>query len=171
MFPMDVARALSAKLTLAFQFVHSKGYIHGGQLTFHGLVARFGTTAGLTLLLDIGLSNVLIGLDSSLDDLSIEQFREDYDIPETENMSRIDGLPLQPNCPAVSVMPMYLGKQAYEFVLGNAHRLVLADFGEAFAPARLDVSGRTAILRLLRWHPRLCSNPMHCFPMRLTFGA
>lgn len=33
LFPIDVARALAAKLALAIAFVHSKGFIHGGEYT------------------------------------------------------------------------------------------------------------------------------------------
>ncbi|KND93679.1 Serine/threonine-protein kinase spk-1 [Tolypocladium ophioglossoides CBS 100239] len=113
LFPIQVARALAAKLTIAVAFVHSQGFVHG----------------------DIHLRNVLVKLPSTFDELSIGQFREKFGEPETIPISRVDGKPLPPNVPAQAVVPLYLGKKAQEFTLDDARGLVLSDFGEAFAPA------------------------------------
>ncbi|KZF22827.1 kinase domain protein [Xylona heveae TC161] len=111
LFPLDVTRALSAGLTLAVAYMHSRGYVHG----------------------DIHLRNVLVKLPSGFDHLSIEQLYKEYGEPETVPITRCDGEPLPPNVPAKAVIPLYLGKDAKEFLLSDA-KLLLSDFGEAFAP-------------------------------------
>ncbi|GJD01530.1 carboxylesterase [Colletotrichum higginsianum] len=113
LFPIDVARALAAKLAVAVLFVHSQGIVHG----------------------DIHLRNVLVKLPSSLDDLSVDQFRHKFGEPETAPIRRVDGKPLSPNVPTHAVMPLYLGEKAQDFTLDDARGLILGDFGEAFAPA------------------------------------
>ncbi|THC97146.1 hypothetical protein EYZ11_003361 [Aspergillus tanneri] len=58
---------------------------------------------------------------------------EKYGEPETVPVTQRDGKPLPPNAPASAVLPLYLGKDAEEFLLSDAH-VLLSDFGEAFAP-------------------------------------
>ncbi|KAK2772910.1 hypothetical protein FQN52_004811 [Onygenales sp. PD_12] len=111
LFPLDVARALSGGLALALAYTHSKGYVHG----------------------DIQLQNVLVKLPSSFDALSIDQLYEKYGKPATVDVRRKDGEPLPPNIPPKAVLPLYLGKKAQEFTLADV-RILLSDFGEAFAP-------------------------------------
>ncbi|WEW55298.1 hypothetical protein PRK78_000727 [Emydomyces testavorans] len=110
LFPIEVARAISAGLALAVAFIHSRGYIHG----------------------DIHLRNILAKLPSSFDGLSVEQFYEKYGKPETVLISRCDGGTLPPNIPAQAVLPLNLGKAAWDFTLADA-QVLLSDFGEAFA--------------------------------------
>jgi hypothetical protein len=76
----------------------------------------------------------MLKLPSSLDSLSIEQLHDKYGQPETVAISRVDGGLLPPNVPSKAVLPLYLGKNANEISLADTH-LILADFGEAFAPA------------------------------------
>ncbi|RDL32412.1 Serine kinase spk-1 [Venustampulla echinocandica] len=116
LFPIQVARALAAKLTTAVSFVHSQGFVHG-------------------VIVDIHLRNVLVKFPSTFDELSIDQFREKFGEPELIPISRVDRKPLPPNIPSQAVLPLYLGKKAQEFTLADARGLVLSDFGEAFAPA------------------------------------
>ncbi|KAK1586094.1 LOW QUALITY PROTEIN: kinase-like domain-containing protein [Colletotrichum navitas] len=97
LFPIEVARAPAAKLTMAVAFVHGRGFFHG-----------------------------------AFNQLSIDQFRNEFGEPETVPISRLDGSPLPPNIPPRAVVPLYLGEK---FPLADAHGLVLNDFGEAFAPA------------------------------------
>ncbi|TKW48760.1 Serine/threonine-protein kinase spk-1 [Colletotrichum tanaceti] len=120
LFPIDVARALAAKLALAVYFVHSQGIVHG----------------------DIHLRNVLVKLPSSFDDLSVDQFRHKFGEPETAPIRRVDGGPLPPDVPTHAVTPLYLGKKAQDFALDDARGLILGDFGEAFAPAAEQRLGR-----------------------------
>ncbi|KAG5914910.1 hypothetical protein E4U53_004572, partial [Claviceps sorghi] len=60
------------------------------------------------------------------------KWREPVVVPVT----RVDGKPLPPNVPPKAVLPLSLdcGKEAQDFELSDAHRLLLSDFGEAFAP-------------------------------------
>ncbi|KAG8414738.1 hypothetical protein J3459_014099 [Metarhizium acridum] len=76
----------------------------------------------------------MLKLPSSLDSLSVEQLHDKYGPPETVAVSRVDGGPLPHNVPKKAVLPLHLGKNANEISLADTH-LILADFGEAFAPA------------------------------------
>ncbi|KAG6012688.1 hypothetical protein E4U54_007358 [Claviceps lovelessii] len=115
LFPIQVARALSAKLALAASSVHSRGYVHG----------------------DLHLGNVLIRLPFTLNHLSIDQFREEYGEPDTEPVTRRDGKPLTPHVPSKAVSCFSLdGREALDFEVKDACRLLLSDFGESYAPAR-----------------------------------
>ncbi|KAG6003352.1 hypothetical protein E4U21_002094 [Claviceps maximensis] len=122
LFSLPVARALSAKLALAILFVHSRGFVHG----------------------DLHLRNVLIGLPTPLDNMSIAQFREKWPGPMSEPITRVDGKPLPPNIPSQAVGGIALdkGKEAEKFEVADAHRLLLADFGEAFSPLREQRLGK-----------------------------
>ncbi|BDD60244.1 hypothetical protein MAP00_005388 [Monascus purpureus] len=111
LFPLEVARALSGGLILAIAYMHSRGFAHG----------------------DIHLRNVLVKLPSSFDRFSVDQLYEQYGEPETIPITRTDGKPLPPNIPSKAVLPLYLGQNAEEFLLSDA-RVLLGDFGEAFAP-------------------------------------
>ncbi|EGE77728.2 CMGC/SRPK protein kinase [Blastomyces dermatitidis ATCC 18188] len=112
LFPLEVTRALSGGLAVAIAYLHSRGYVHG----------------------DIHLRNILVKLPSSFDQLSIEQLYEEYGKPETVPIMKRNGKSLPPSVPAKAVIPLRLGKNAEEFSLSDA-RVLLSDFGEAFAPA------------------------------------
>ncbi|EEP78338.1 predicted protein [Uncinocarpus reesii 1704] len=108
LFPLDVARALSAGLTLAVAYVHSQGYIHG----------------------DIHLRNVLAKAAPNINELSIKQFYQKYGEPETVPITERHGKPLPPNAPKQAVIPLYLGKYAEDFSVADTH-VLLSDFGAA----------------------------------------
>lgn len=91
---------------------------------------------------DIHLRNVLVRLSSANDQLSVLQFREKFGEAETEAVVREDGRPLSSNVPARVVVPFYLGKKAQDFTSDDARRLILSDFGEAYAPATERRVGR-----------------------------
>ncbi|KAJ8106856.1 hypothetical protein OPT61_g9265 [Boeremia exigua] len=129
LFPIQVARALAAKLATAVAFVHSRGFVHGG------LSSQLLILGKLIPSPDLHLRNVLVRLPSTFDELSVEQFREKFGEPDTVPVARVDEKPLTPNAPAQAVVPLYLGKKAQEFTLADAHGLLLSDFGEAFSPA------------------------------------
>lgn len=76
----------------------------------------------------------MVRLSSSLNGLSVDQLREKYGQPDAIAITRIDGDPLPPNLPKEAVRPLFLGKKAIDMSLSDT-QLVLADFGEAFAPA------------------------------------
>ncbi|KAJ5774840.1 kinase-like protein [Penicillium paradoxum] len=112
LFSLEVARALSYGLVQAVAYMHSRGYVHG----------------------DVRLDNVLLKLPSSFDNLSIEQLYKRYGEPETVPITRESGESLPPNVPAKAVEPLCLGKSSDKMTLPEA-RILLSDFGEAFAPA------------------------------------
>lgn len=81
--------------------------------------------------LDIHLQDILIKLQSSFDQLSIEQLYEKYGKPETVTITGRDRKPLSPNIPSKAVLPLYLEKKAEDFKPSDAC-VLLSDFGEAF---------------------------------------
>lgn len=70
---------------------------------------------------------------STLDQLSVDQLREEYGDPETVAVTRCDGKSLPPGVPSKAVIPLCMGKNAKEFLPSDA-RVLLSDFGESFAP-------------------------------------
>ncbi|KAF1956234.1 kinase-like protein [Byssothecium circinans] len=137
LFPIQVARALAAKLVTAVAFVHSCGFVHG----------------------DLHLRNVLVRLPSTFDELSVQDFRKKFGEPETVPIARVDGKPLTPNVPVQAVIPLYLGKKAQEFTLADAHGLILSDFGEAFSPATEQRLGRDCNIPLAKRAPEALFEP------------
>ncbi|KAL2759435.1 hypothetical protein ACRALDRAFT_206416 [Sodiomyces alcalophilus JCM 7366] len=128
LFPIQVARVLAAKLTMAVVFVHSCGFVHGLGLLFR--------TISQTQLkhLYVHLQNVLVEHPSTFDKTSIKQFKEKFGEHEMVPISPVNGKPLPRNVPSHAVVPLYLGKKAQEFTRADA-RHVLSDLGEASAPA------------------------------------
>lgn len=78
---------------------------------------------------------MLVRLPDIIDELSVDQFRQKYDEPDTVAVSRADGKSLSENVPSLVALPLYLGKRAQDFTISDAEGLILSDFGEAFAPA------------------------------------
>ncbi|KAG6005312.1 hypothetical protein E4U21_000287 [Claviceps maximensis] len=87
---------------------------------------------------DLHLGNVLIRLPpTTLDHLSIAQFTEKWGEPETKPITRRDGKPLTSNVPREATEWLALDKKSCgDYEVTDAHRLLLTDFGEAFAPQR-----------------------------------
>ncbi|KAF6826993.1 protein kinase [Colletotrichum plurivorum] len=137
LFPIQVARALAAKMAIAVEYIHSRGFVHG----------------------DIHLRNVLVKLPSAFDDLSVDQFSDRFGEPETVPVRRVDGEPLPINVPREAVLPLYLGKKAQEFTLDDARGLFLADFGEAFAPAAERRLGRNCNTPVAKRAPETLFEP------------
>jgi serine/threonine protein kinase len=81
------------------------------------------------------MGNILLQLPK-LDHLSIQQLYDKFDPPEPEPVVRADKQPISsPNIPHYVYSPIWLGKPAEEVTLTEA-KVVLADFGTAFCPAR-----------------------------------
>lgn len=76
----------------------------------------------------------MVRLSSSLNGLSVDQLRENYGQPDAIAITRIGGDPLPPNLPKEAVRPLFSGQKTIDMSLSDT-QLVLADFGEAFAPA------------------------------------
>ena len=79
---------------------------------------------------------------SSIDKLSEAELREKYGYPEIHPIHRSDGHPLTAEVPDYAVVPMRLGIPAEEYTIEDADGLMLADFGEAFAPASERRTGK-----------------------------
>lgn len=84
-------------------------------------------------MIDIHLSNVLVKLPSGFDHLSIAEFYREYGEPEIVSVTHRDGVPLPSNVPEKAVIPLHLAIPAKQFSLSDS-RVLLSDFGEAFAP-------------------------------------
>ncbi|KJZ74356.1 hypothetical protein HIM_04118 [Hirsutella minnesotensis 3608] len=112
LFPLDVSRSLAYELALAVAYMHSRGYAHG----------------------DLHLQNMLVKAPSTFNELSIHQFRKEYGEPLVYPVEREDGGALSTSVPKTAIVPLSMEKRAEEFSLSDA-RLLLCDFGEAFAPA------------------------------------
>lgn len=76
------------------------------------------------------------------------------------------GKPASPQCPAEAVLPLFLGKDAEEFTLSDAH-LLLGDFGEAYNPAVEVRQGRDCHMPLAMRPPEACFEPQ----ATLSFSA
>ncbi|KAF2965870.1 hypothetical protein GQX73_g7690 [Xylaria multiplex] len=137
LFPMQIARGLSARLALAVSYVHSQGFVHG----------------------DIHLRNVLVRLPTNFDALSIDQFKEKFGAPEMVPICRVDGNLLPPNVPTKAVVPLYLGKKAHEFTRADVDGLMLSDFGEAFTPAVDQRLGRDCHIPIPKRAPEAFLQP------------
>lgn len=147
LFPLEVARALAGSLTEAIAYTHSQGYAHG----------------------DIHLRNVLVKLPLSFDRLSIEQLYEEYGEPETVDITERNGRPLPLNIARKAVLPLYLGKDAEEFSLSDV-RVILSDFGEAFAPEECR-PGKDCCSPLAMRPPEARFEPQLHFHTLQTFGV
>ncbi|KAJ5116178.1 hypothetical protein N7456_000526 [Penicillium angulare] len=106
LFTLEVARALAAQLTVAVDYIHAQGLVHG----------------------DIRCGNVLAQLPP--------RFECDLDMkPETVTITRRDGEELSPCIPHHAIIPIWLGTRSDKLELPEA-RILLSDFGEAFYPEK-----------------------------------
>ena len=83
----------------------------------------------------------MVNFPPSFDHLSPEQLHEKFSLPETVPITRCDGNKIPPNVPPEATLPLDLVKRANDFTLSDA-RILLSDFGEAFAPATTTRRGQ-----------------------------
>ncbi|EPE04315.1 protein kinase domain-containing protein [Ophiostoma piceae UAMH 11346] len=127
LFQLPVARALAGAIVQAVSYIHSRGYVHG----------------------DLHWGNILVQLPPHiLDKLSVEQYYEKYDEPETVTITRRDGQPLAStdgggvHVPPYAVLPTRpWALSADKFTLADTS-IVVGDFGEAFQPGTVVRLGR-----------------------------
>ncbi|KAF3014759.1 hypothetical protein E8E14_010221 [Neopestalotiopsis sp. 37M] len=81
------------------------------------------------------MGNILLRLPSSLDHLSDEQLCDEFHAPEPLPVSRVDKKPLSLGVPRHVFSPMWLGEAGAKLSPAEA-RILLADFGTAFDPAK-----------------------------------
>ncbi|KAJ8125209.1 hypothetical protein O1611_g8430 [Lasiodiplodia mahajangana] len=113
LFQLDVAQSLAAQLVMAVAYTHDKGYFHG----------------------DLHLGKILLRSTSNFDRLSEKQIDEKLGSPYRQPVRREDGEPLAPGVPSHVFVPVWLGEKSHIVSLAEA-KLVLADFGVAFGPAK-----------------------------------
>ena len=73
-------------------------------------------------------------MPGNIQDLTTKELYREYGEPELEEMTRCDGKPLNSWVPSHGVYPVFLGKEAQDIILSEAH-ILLNDFGESFQPA------------------------------------
>jgi hypothetical protein len=116
------------------------------------------------------LNNILARLPSKAYDLSVDVLYKEFGNPETVAVTRVDGKPLPPNVPSKAVLPSFLGKYAENFLISDA-RLLLNDFGEAFAPESETRLGRDSHTPLHSEHRKPDSSPTLRFHTQQIYGA
>lgn len=94
-------------------YVHAQGIVHG----------------------DLHLANILLRVLPKFDQLSNEQLYEKYGAPEPDPVVRFDGNPLPPGVPSHGIVPVWLGQASEEITVPET-KILLTDFGEAFAPSK-----------------------------------
>ncbi|KAF1842087.1 kinase-like protein [Cucurbitaria berberidis CBS 394.84] len=112
LFSPSVARAIAAQLIQAVAFMHSRGVVHA----------------------DLHEANILLRLPSSIDNLTPDQLYKRYGQPELEQITRLDGKPLDPWVPTFGVVPIWFGDASDTMSLADS-RIFLIDFSESFQPA------------------------------------
>ncbi|OJI83109.1 hypothetical protein ASPTUDRAFT_57076 [Aspergillus tubingensis CBS 134.48] len=123
LFQINVARALTAQLVLAVDYVHARGFIHG----------------------DLHMGNVLLKTPPSFDQLSPEQLYEKYGAPELDPVVHLDGKQLPPGVPSHGIAPIWLGEPSEKITLPEA-RILLTDFGEAFSSEEAKYESHTPLV-------------------------
>lgn len=88
----------------------------------------------MTISSDLHEANILLLLPDSIDNLTPDQLYEKYGQPELEQITRLDGKPLDQWVPNSGVFPIWLGVASDTLSLRDS-RIFLNDFGESFQPA------------------------------------
>jgi serine/threonine protein kinase len=84
--------------------------------------------------LDLHEANILLRLPKSIDNLTPDQLHQKYGKPELEDITRLDGKPLDPWVPTHGVVAVWFGGASDTISLADAH-IFLTDFSESFQPA------------------------------------
>ncbi|OJJ74376.1 hypothetical protein ASPBRDRAFT_72799 [Aspergillus brasiliensis CBS 101740] len=99
LFQLEVARAIVAQLTIAVQYIHSQGIVHG----------------------DLHCGNILLRLSRDFDELSTETLYEKYGEPVLEPVNRLDSQKILPQeVPQHGVVPLWLGEASEDVTLPEA---------------------------------------------------
>ncbi|KAL8720610.1 MAG: hypothetical protein Q9225_002545 [Loekoesia sp. 1 TL-2023] len=106
MFPLEIARAISAQSILGLQAIHGSGVIHG----------------------DLHVRNILLTLPN-IHTMSVNEIDERFHTPRAAKVESLDGRPLGPEAPRYAVMPAQLVIASDKV---NDPRIRISDFGEAW---------------------------------------
>jgi serine/threonine protein kinase len=123
-----------------------------------------GLVSSHLLALDLHEANLLLRLPQCIDSLTPDQLYAKYGQPELEQISRLDGRPLDPWVPTHGVVPIWFGDGSDALSLVDS-RIFLSDFGESFQPA-VDVRQHSRTPLILR-SPELFMEPTS----RVSFPA
>jgi serine/threonine protein kinase len=75
------ARSLIVQILLAVEYIHSKGFVHGGQSP---LLIALQPYAYTTIQSDLHIGNMLLYFSADFSKLSIEELYEKYGSPASE---------------------------------------------------------------------------------------
>ncbi|KAL9576977.1 MAG: hypothetical protein Q9212_006673 [Teloschistes hypoglaucus] len=106
LFPVEVARAISAKVILGVHFLHSNGIVHG----------------------DLHKANIMLKIPN-VDDFTVDQLYERFGSPPKWPVVRRDGESLDGTVPSYAV-PHMITSKACEDVTES--EVIITDFGEAY---------------------------------------
>ncbi|KAL8824482.1 MAG: hypothetical protein Q9170_008140 [Blastenia crenularia] len=106
LFPLQIARAIAAKIIMGLAFLHGCGVVHG----------------------DLHTNNVLLQLPN-IDKLSTDELYQRYYTTVQQSVTRIDGNPLDNTVPPYTVVPMRTAIACEDVTDAN---ILIADFGEAY---------------------------------------
>ncbi|KAF2124670.1 kinase-like protein [Dothidotthia symphoricarpi CBS 119687] len=135
LFQPSVARAIAAQLIQAVAYMHTRGIVHA----------------------DLHEANILVRLPHSIDNLAPDQLYEKYGQPKLEQITRLDGQPLDQWVPTHGVVPIWFGDACETVSLADSH-IFLSDFGESSQPA-VDVPQSSHTPLILR-SPEILLEPM-----------
>ncbi|KAL8868266.1 MAG: hypothetical protein Q9174_005101 [Haloplaca sp. 1 TL-2023] len=105
-FPLQVARAITAKAVLGVHFMHKAGVVHG----------------------DLHKANVMLQIPN-IDHLSVDELYSKFSAPYKELVRRIDGKPLDSSAPAYTVLEINAWVRAEDVTESDT---IITDFGEAY---------------------------------------
>lgn len=103
LFQPVVARAIVAQLVQAAALLHSRGIIHAGVINLD--CTTFCHVLLITIS-DLHEANILLCLPKPIDDLTSKQLCARYREPHLEQISRLDGRPLDTWGPSHGVIPI-----------------------------------------------------------------
>ncbi|KAL0634205.1 hypothetical protein Q9L58_006881 [Maublancomyces gigas] len=138
--PQRLTRTVAAQSIAGVAYLHARGVVHGG--TFPSPVSLLKHLLILTYL-DLHIGNILLALPN-LASWSLEQLYSTLGDPDTDRITRNDGLPVTSSAPKFSVRrpdPRALAKLA-------TGTIRIVDFGEAFLEREAPIGRclQTAVL-------------------------
>ncbi|KAL8964916.1 MAG: hypothetical protein Q9183_004142 [Haloplaca sp. 2 TL-2023] len=105
-FPVQAARAITAKAVLGVHFLHKAGVVHG----------------------DLHNANFMLQIPN-IDKLSVDELYRKFSAPHKEPVQRLDGKPLGSSAPAYTVLPIHAWVRAENVTESD---IIITDFGEAY---------------------------------------
>ncbi|KAL8869516.1 MAG: hypothetical protein Q9174_004217 [Haloplaca sp. 1 TL-2023] len=105
-FPLQTARAITAKAVLGVHFLHKAGVIHG----------------------DLHSANFMLEIPN-IDSLSVDELYRKFSAPYKETVQRIDGKPLDSSAPSYTVLNIHAWVRAENVTESDT---IITDFGEAY---------------------------------------